>query len=327
MRLMKMIKEQKTGVLLINLGTPSAPTAYAVKQFLRDFLSDKRVVDLPDYLWQPLLRGIILPFRAPKVARLYHSIWQEEGSPLLVYAQRQQQKLSQRLSLPVALGMTYGNPSLAKAFDELCAQDVTDIVVLPLFPQYSATTTGAAFDALAKVIGTRAYFPHLHFISDYHQHPLYIHALAQQVRTCWQQHGEPERLICSYHGIPERYAAQGDLYAQHCQQTTQLLAQALGMPKDRILTSYQSRFGKEEWLKPYTDQLIQSLPKQGIEHIAVICPAFSADCLETLEEIDQQNRQFFFTAGGKQFDYIACLNDSDEHITLLAELVAPFITN
>ncbi|EKF9460301.1 ferrochelatase [Vibrio cholerae] len=316
-----MNNHKKLGILLANLGTPQAPTPQAVKAFLSQFLHDQRVVDMSRWLWCPLLHGIILPTRSPKVAKLYQSIWMDEGSPLMVYSRRQRDKLAELSQRPVELGMTYGEPSLLEGVRKLQQQGAEQIVVLPLYPQYSATTTAAVFDGLAKALRQLPVVPELHFIRDYHDHPLYIQALAKSVRASWQLHGQGDLLLCSYHGIPKRYAQNGDIYPEHCQKTTELLAQALGLPQDKVMMTYQSQFGKEEWLQPYTDKTMEALPSQGIKKLDVICPAFSVDCLETLEEIAEQNQEIFLHSGGEAFHYVPCLNDSQSHIELMAALV------
>ncbi len=313
--------KKKLGVLLANLGTPDEPTPKAVKRFLSQFLHDHRVVDLTRWIWCPLLHGVILPLRSPRVAKLYQSVWMDEGSPLLVYSKRQQEKLQQRLDYPVELGMTYGNPSLLSGVQALRDQGVEKIIVLPLYPQYSATTTAAVFDGLAKAMKTQRVLPEIDFITDYHDHPLYIRALADKVRSSWSEKGQGDVLICSYHGIPKRYADHGDIYPQHCQQTTHLLAQELGLSDQQVMMTYQSQFGKEEWLQPYTDKTMQALPSQGMKKIDILCPAFSVDCLETLEEISEENKHLFLEAGGEAFNYIACLNDSDLHIEMMVDLI------
>lgn len=313
--------KKKLGVLLANLGTPDEPTPKAVKLFLSQFLHDQRVVDLTRWIWCPLLHGIILPLRSPRVAKLYQSVWMEEGSPLLVYSKRQQKKLQQRLGVPVELGMTYGTPSLLSGVQALRDQGVEKIIVLPLYPQYSATTTAAVWDGLAKGMKTLRVIPEIDFITDYHDHPLYIRALADKVRTSWSERGQGDVLICSYHGIPKRYADNGDIYPQHCQQTTHLLAQELGLSDQQVMMTYQSQFGKEEWLQPYTDKTMQALPSQGVKKIDILCPAFAVDCLETLEEISEENKHLFLEAGGEAFNYIACLNDSDRHIEMMVDLI------
>lgn len=317
--------QTKTGILLANLGTPDAPTPGAVKRYLRQFLSDKRVVDTSRLLWWPLLRGVILPIRSPRVAKLYQSVWMEEGSPLMVYSRRQQQALAARLpDTPVALGMSYGSPSLASAVDDLLAQGVKHIVVLPLYPQYSCSTVAAVWDELARILAKRRAIPGISFIRDYAEHPDYIHALAASVRASFAVHGEPDLLLLSYHGIPQRYANQGDDYPQRCRDTTRELVSALGLPPERVMMTFQSRFGREPWLTPYTDETLKMLGEKGTKHIQVLCPGFAADCLETLEEIAVQNREIFLEAGGKQYEYIPALNADAAHIEMMVNLTAPY---
>lgn len=317
--------QMKTGILLANLGTPDAPTPGAVKRYLRQFLSDKRVVDTSRLLWWPLLRGVILPIRSPRVAKLYQSVWMEEGSPLMVYSRRQQQALAARLpDTPVALGMSYGSPSLASAVDDLLAQGVEHIVVLPLYPQYSCSTVAAVWDELARILAKKRAIPGISFIRDYAEHPDYIHALAASVRASFAVHGEPDLLLLSYHGIPQRYANQGDDYPQRCRDTTRELVSALGLPPERVMMTFQSRFGREPWLTPYTDETLKMLGEKGTKHIQVLCPGFAADCLETLEEIAVQNREIFLEAGGKQYEYIPALNADAAHIEMMVNLTAPY---
>ncbi|EMB7800802.1 Ferrochelatase [Klebsiella pneumoniae] len=317
--------QTKTGILLANLGTPDAPTPGAVKRYLRQFLSDKRVVDTSRLLWWPLLRGVILPIRSPREAKLYQSVWMEEGSPLMVYSRRQQQALAARLpDTPVALGMSYGSPSLASAVDDLLAQGVEHIVVLPLYPQYSCSTVAAVWDELARILAKKRAIPGISFIRDYAEHPDYIHALAASVRASFAVHGEPDLLLLSYHGIPQRYANQGDDYPQRCRDTTRELVSALGLPPERVMMTFQSRFGREPWLTPYTDETLKMLGEKGTKHIQVLCPGFAADCLETLEEIAVQNREIFLEAGGKQYEYIPALNADAAHIEMMVNLTAPY---
>ncbi len=317
--------QTKTGILLANLGTPDAPTPGAVKRYLRQFLSDKRVVDTSRLLWWPLLRGVILPIRSPRVAKLYQSVWMEEGSPLMVYSRRQQQALAARLpDTPVALGMSYGSPSLASAVDDLLAQGVEHIVVLPLYPQYSCSTVAAVWDELARILAKKRAIPGISFIRDYAEHPDYIHALAASVRASFAVHGEPDLLLLSYHGIPQRYANQGDDYPQRCRDTTRELVSALGLTPERVMMTFQSRFGREPWLTPYTDETLKMLGEKGTKHIQVLCPGFAADCLETLEEIAVQNREIFLEAGGKQYEYIPALNADAAHIEMMVNLTAPY---
>lgn len=312
---------KRIGILLVNLGTPVAPNSRAVKRFLSEFLHDKRVVDLSRWLWCPLLHGIILPIRSPKVAKLYQAIWMEDGSPLLVYSQRLKEKLQVLSGVPVELGMTYGEPGIRSGLQRLMSSHIDDIVILPLYPQYSATTTGAVFDAVAKALMGERVIPNIHFIRDYHEHPLYIQALASQITAYWAQHGRGDYLLCSYHGIPRRFADAGDIYPAHCEQTTMKLQQALGISSEQIGMSYQSRFGREEWLTPYTDDRFKALPSNGIKKLDVVSPAFSVDCLETLEEISQQGKSTFMQAGGEQFHYIPCLNDEDSHVEMMLGLI------
>ncbi len=316
-----MNKNNKQGVLLVNLGTPDEPSAPAVKRFLSQFLHDKRVVDMTRWLWCPILHGIILPIRSPKVAKLYQSVWMEGGSPLMVYSQKQAEKLADKLDIPVELGMTYGNPSVLTGIEKLVAQGVDEIIVLPLYPQYSSTTTAAVSDALTIAFKQMAEIPAYRFIRDYRDHPLYIKALAASVRRSWEQHGQADYLICSYHGIPKRYADNGDVYPSHCAQTTKLLQQELGLSDDQIGMTYQSRFGREEWLQPYTDKTVEALPTKGIKSLDIMTPAFAADCLETLEEISGEVQELFKEHGGERFNFIPCLNDDELHIELMVELV------
>ncbi|WP_145515236.1 ferrochelatase [Yersinia massiliensis] len=316
--------QSKLGVLMVNLGTPDAPTSKAVKRYLAEFLSDRRVVDTSPLLWWPLLRGVILPIRSPRVAKLYQSVWMEEGSPLLVYSRRQQKALAARMpDIPVELGMSYGSPNLANAIDKLLAQGVTKLVVLPLYPQYSCSTSAAVWDAVARILKGYRRLPSVSFIRDYADHPAYISALKQSVEHAFAQHGTPDRLILSFHGIPKRYVQLGDDYSQRCEDTSSALKEVLGLslPAEQIMMTYQSRFGREPWLTPYTDETLKILPAQGIKNIQLICPGFSADCLETLEEIKEQNREIFLHAGGEKFEYIPALNDDAAHIDLLEQLV------
>ncbi|CAM3634487.1 ferrochelatase [Xenorhabdus thuongxuanensis] len=317
------MSSKKYGVLLVNLGTPDAPTPAAIRCYLAKFLSDRRVVDIPPFIWKPILNGFILPFRSSRIAKLYQEIWMEEGSPLLVYSRRQQKLLGEKLvDIPIALGMTYGSPSLSQAVESLLQQGIEALIILPLYPQYSSTTSAAVFDGISKILREYRTIPTLHFVRSYATHPAYIAALKETIEQSFEKHGQPDRLIISYHGIPERLAKMGDIYPQDCKATTELLHQALDYPTDKIMMTYQSRFGYLPWLSPYTDKTMASLPSQGVEHVQVVCPGFAADCLETLEEINQQNKITFLEAGGKKFEYISALNDNDAHISLLEQLVS-----
>lgn len=314
------------GVLLTNLGTPDAPTASAVKRYLAEFLSDPRVVELPRILWIPLLRGLILPLRAKRSAQLYQKIW-DQGSPLLQIAQRQAEKLGVLLkqtyqqAIPVVLGMRYGNPSIEHALQVLRQQNVDQIVVLPLYPQYASATVGSTWDAVSRVVGRWRHVPTLHFIHQYADHPQYIQALVNRIRRHWQMTEAGERLVFSFHGLPERSIAQGDPYYDMCHKTASLVAERLGYPSEKWLVVFQSRFGWQRWLQPYCDETLRSLAKQGIRRVDIMCPGFSADCLETLEEIVVQNRELYLAAGGCELNYIPALNDDADHIALMAELV------
>jgi ferrochelatase len=316
-----LMSKQESGVLLVNLGTPDTPTAPAVKRFLRNFLSDRRVVDTPIWIWWPILRFFILPFRSPKVSKLYSSIWMEEGSPLMVYSQRQRNALQKKLDLPVALGMSYGQPSLDSAISTLIKRGVTKLTVLPLYPQFSSSTVSAVWDGLHRVFKKVRFMPEIRFIRDYADHPSYIDALRLSVMRSFSDYGKPDLLVLSYHGIPQRYADEGDDYPNRCAVTTRLLTHDLGLPNNQVAMTFQSRFGREPWLQPYTDETMKSLAKQGVRHVQVMSPGFSSDCLETLEEINGENREIFLASGGEKFEYIPALNDDDAHIEMMAKLV------
>ncbi|TNH02149.1 ferrochelatase [Testudinibacter sp. TR-2022] len=315
--------KNKIGVLLVNLGTPSAPTTAAVKHYLKQFLSDPRVIDLPRLQWSVILNAFILPRRAPRVAKLYQAIWTEQGSPLLAIGREQVQKLqhyftARQPNLIIELAMTYGEPSMQSAVDRLIAQQVQKIIVLPLYPQYSSTTTASVFDAFAHALKSHRAMPEIAFIHHYHQHPLYIQALANSIRPKLQS---DELLIFSFHGIPERYQQEGDCYAEHCHQTALLVANTLELTPSQWQVTFQSRFGKEPWLQPYTDETLQQLAQNGQKALAIVCPGFAVDCLETIEEIEEENREIFLDNGGERYQYIPALNASDEHIELLATLI------
>jgi ferrochelatase len=317
----------KTGVLLTNLGTPDSPAPRDVRRYLKQFLWDPRVVELPRPLWWLILNLVILNTRPRRSARAYAKIWTDEGSPLMVISRRQHAALQDRLDeklesqVKVALAMCYGSPSIAHGLAELRDAGVRRVLVLPLYPQYSATSSAAIFDAVtAELRGWRA-VPELRFINDYHAHPAYIAALADSVRAFQAEHGIPEKLLMSFHGIPQDYADKGDPYPCQCELTAELLAKQLGLAEGQWQFSFQSRLGPKDWLKPYTDQTLESLGKSGVRDVQVICPGFSADCLETLEEIAMENRDVFAAAGGRAYRYIPCLNDEPSHIGFLAQLV------
>ena len=317
-----------TGVLLVNLGTPESPSPADVRRYLKEFLWDSRVVELPRSLWWLVLNLVILNTRPRRSARAYAKVWTEEGSPLMVISRQQhaalQAALEQQPGAPVkvVLAMRYGKPSIAAGMQELRAAGVKRLLVLPLYPQYSATTTAAIVDAVADELRRWRVLPELRFINDYHEHPSYIEALADSVRRYQAVHGKPDRLLPSFHGIPQDYVDAGDPYATQCSRTAALLVQALDLPEDRWQLSFQSRLGPKQWLQPYTDHTLKSLGEKGVKNIQVICPGFSVDCLETLEEVSMENRDIFLEAGGEQYGYIPCLNDDAAHIRLFSELVS-----
>jgi ferrochelatase len=303
------------GILVSNLGTPDAPTPAALKRYLREFLKDPRVIDLPRWKWLPLLELLILPRRSPKSAAAYAKVWTPEGSPLLLTSKRQRALLEEKLGVPVALGMRYGNPSIARALDELLAKGSRRVLVLPLYPQYAAATTASTFDALGDALKRLRVVPEIRTVCSYHDDALYIRALARSIREVWEKGGAPKRLLLSFHGLPRRYVDLGDPYRRECEETARLLAAELGFPCE---LAFQSRFGREEWLKPYTDETLAAWGREKLESVDVVCPGFSADCLETIEEIDQENRERFEHEGGGRFRYIPALNDRVDHVEALA---------
>ncbi len=317
------------GILLTNIGTPDAPTPTAVRRYLQEFLSDPRIVELPTWLWRPILYGLILPFRSKYSARLYQKIWSDNGSPLLHITQLQAQQLQDQLTIrgheqvKVSLGMRYGRPSIAQAMEELRQAQVKKIIVLPLFPQYSAATVGSSFDAIAKVLKTWRSIPQLAFINQYAEHPLYIEALAAQIKR--HQNPAAQKLLFSFHGIPKHCITAGDPYYDACHSTAKLVAEKLGYPTEKWMVVFQSRFGKQEWLQPYCDKTLQAFPKQDIKLVDVVCPGFAADCLETLEEMAQTNQKLFIAAGGTKLNYIPALNAIPDHIQALIEIIKPYI--
>ncbi len=315
------------GVLLANLGTPDAPTTGAVRRYLRQFLLDRRVVDAPRIPWWLLLHVFILPRRSPRVASLYRSIWTDEGSPLLAITHRQatllQEKLEQRIHGPVTVvsAMRYGKPSMAQGLRRLRDAHCSPIVVLPLFPQYSGSTIGSAFDAVAEELSTWRHVPEFRFVSGYHTDDGYLGALEASIRQHWEEHGRFERLLISFHGIPQRYADAGDPYAIQCAETARLLAERLELEDGEWALAYQSRFGREPWIGPAVDRTLTAWGREGLRSVAVVSPGFAADCLETLHEIAREARALFQRAGGGSFHYIPALNDRTDHVEALAGLV------
>ena len=316
-------RSPRRGVLLVNLGTPDAPTAPAIRRYLREFLSDRRVVEFSRLFWLPVLHLFILPLRPLKLKHAYASVWTPQGSPLMAFSRRQQVALQAALGpeVPVALAMRYGNPSIADALNALGRQDVRRIVVLPLYPQYSATTTATVLDKLFELLRTWRWLPELRTVNQYHDDAGYIGALAQSVETHWQAQGRGEHLLMSFHSIPLSYFKAGDPYFCHCHKTARLLAERLGLAEGQWSVSFQSRLGRTPWLQPYTEPHVQQLAKKGLRKLDVICPGFSADCLETLEEIALRYGESFRKAGGEALRYIPALNDDPAHIAALSALV------
>ncbi len=315
----------RTAVLLVNLGTPDAPTPAALRRYLSEFLSDPRVVEIPRWAWMPILHGVILRTRPAKSAAKYASIWTPEGSPLRVWTERQTKLLQGALGerghrVLVRHAMRYGQPSIASQLGALKAEGATRILVLPLYPQYSGTTTASIFDAVAGWGRQTRHLPELRFVQRYHDDALYIDALARRLQAHWAEHGEPERLVLSFHGVPKRTLTLGDPYHCECQKTARLLAERLALPQDKVLVTFQSRLGRAEWLKPYTEPTLRSLAKQGVRRVDVACPGFVSDCLETLEEIAMEGRAAFLSAGGKSFHYVPCLNDDPRWIAALCAI-------
>ena len=315
-----------TAILLCNLGTPDAPTAPALRRYLAEFLSDRRVVEIPRIAWWPLLHGIILRTRPAKSAAKYQTIWTKKGSPLLLWTEKQASMLhgwlgQAGLLVPVLPGMRYGQPAIQQQLQVLANQGVQRILVLPLYPQYSSTTVASVFDDVTAWASRQRALPELRFVNSYHDHPGYIAALAQSVRRHWQREGaRAEKLIVSFHGIPERNVRLGDPYRAQCEETTELLASALRLAPGQYQLTFQSRFGRAAWLQPYTEPTLVALAKGGTRSVDVICPGFAADCLETLQEISQEVREAFTHAGGEQFRYIPCLNDDNAWITALSQI-------
>ncbi|QXP83452.1 ferrochelatase [Methylococcus sp. ANG] len=315
----------RLGVLLVNLGTPEAPTPKAVRRYLREFLSDPRVVEIPRALWWPILNLVVLRVRPGKSAHAYRTIWTERGSPLLAYTEDLRDLLAaDGRFAAVEIAMRYGSPSIRSKLEAL-RRRVEAIVVLPLYPQYSAATTGSAFDAVCDAVKPWRHIPSLHFIGDYYRSPAYLEAVASSIRSFWREHGRPERLLFSFHGLPKRCIDLGDPYAGQCQATAQGIARLLELNDDEWLLVYQSRFGRAEWLKPYCVDTLRELPARGIRRVDVVCPGFAVDCLETLEEIAIANRNEFLGAGGKCYRYIPALNASREHADALIGLLEPYL--
>ena len=325
------VGDAKIGILLSNLGTPDAPTKAAVKPYLRQFLSDTRVIEPPPprWIWQIILNAVILNLRPKKSAKAYKTVWDThgEGSPLLSIAKKQKNAIASELEknapgkFIVSLGMSYGNPSMGSALNELESQGCNNIIILPLYPQYAGASTGSVFDAAARELMNWRNVPDLRFISSYSKEDLYIEALANSVKEYQAAHGKPDLLLMSYHGIPKRYFDKGDNYPCQCCKTTFLLASKLNLKPNEYTMTFQSRLGAGEWMKEYTDKTLKALPAKGVKNVQVICPGFSADCLETIEEISEENHDYFMESGGEKFGYIPALNDRKDHIEFLTQLL------
>ncbi|WP_216935115.1 MULTISPECIES: ferrochelatase [unclassified Acinetobacter] len=313
----------KVTIILANLGTPDEPTVPAVRRFLKQFLSDQRVIEIPKPIWQIILRLFILPFRPKRVSQAYAQVWGQD-SPMreilfeqVAAVKAHLTRLYPQFELNVVPAMTYGNPNIQDVLAKVAEQPQEHVILFPLFPQYSATSTAPLYDAVAKWVVKQRNLPGLTVIRDYYQHPLFIQSLAQSVRDYQAVHGQPEKLLMSFHGIPQPYADKGDPYAERCRITGKLVAETLGLNEDQYAISFQSRFGKQEWIKPYTDVLLEDWAKQGVKSIQVMSPAFSADCLETLEELAMENAETFKSLGGESYRYIPALNSREDHLQLL----------
>lgn len=316
-----------TGILLVNLGTPDEPSRSALRRYLKEFLSDKRVVEIPRLVWLPILYLVILTCRPSKSAALYKSVWLKEGSPLMVHSVSQQKALQKEMSIRfrgpmnVELAMRYGKPSIKQGLNNLKQQGAKRILVLPLYPQYSATTTATTYDKVFSILKKWRWVPELRFVGQYNDEQSYIEALARSVESHWKENERGECLLMSFHGLPKRNLLLGDPYFCQCHKTGRLLARRLNLKDNEWKLTFQSRFGKAEWLQPYTEQTLKALPDQGVKALDVICPGFPADCLETLEEIAVENRDYFLKAGGESYQYIPALNDAKDHIQALADIV------
>jgi len=314
-----------TAVLLCNLGTPDAPTPQAVRRYLAEFLADPRVVEIPRAAWLPILYGAILPLRSPQSARKYRSIWMPEGSPLMVWTERQAKRLQGWLGerghrVRVAHAMRYGSPAIARELDALADAGAERILVLTAYPQYSGTTTASVIDAVADWTRTRRHIPELRFVNRYHDDRGYLQALARRIERHWREHGRPEHLVMSFHGVPERTMRLGDPYVSECRTTARLLAEWLQLAPQQYTLSFQSRFGKAKWVEPYTQPTVEALARKGVKRLDVVCPGFVADCLETLEEIGMEVRDAFLANGGREYRYISCLNEDTEWIAALGNI-------
>jgi ferrochelatase len=321
----------KVGVLITNLGTPDAPKKKQLRAYLKEFLSDPRVVEVPRLIWWFILNLVILNIRPSRSEKAYSTVWTDRGSPLMYHTQDQANALRKKLQLTygenvvVEFAMRYGSPSVDSVIDNMLQQGVRKLVVLPLYPQYCASTTASTFDAVAASLSKKRWMPELQFITHYHDKTEYIQAVADKIRGHWKKNGQSDKLIFSYHGIPKRYLTNGDPYHCECYKTSRLIAENLGLTKEQYFVSFQSRFGREEWLKPYTDHSLKQFAADGVKSVQVVCPGFSADCLETIEEIGIENRDYFLEAGGEDYQYIEALNADDSHIFAMANILQPYL--
>ena len=318
------MSHKKIGILLANLGSPTAPTTKAVRRFLKDFLGDPRVVNLPRSLWWLILNFFVLPFRPSRSAKAYRKVWHEKGSPLTYLTRQLTENVAEQLKpkgISVNYAMRYGEPSIATQLKAFKKAGITDVIVLPLYPQYSSTTTASIYDDLTKELKQWRHLPSFQFISDYHQDSHYIAAVAASIEQAWREQPKNELLVMSFHGLPEQLTQWGDPYFHHCHKTAALIAEKLGLTEKQWMIVFQSRFGKAQWLKPYCVDTLQVLPTQGIKAIDIVCPGFAVDCLETLEEIAMENKAIFIEAGGTDYRYIPCLNDSQAHVDALINLL------
>lgn len=317
----------QSGIVLVNLGTPDAPTARATRRYLAEFLADPRVVELPAVLWLPLLHGLILRTRPARSAANYQKIWTDEGSPLLVHTQSLAAEVGQQLGQSVSVAMRYGNPSLASVLGQLHDRGLDRLIIVPLYPQYAGATTGTVFDKVTEIMSTWRFVPGLHMVEPWYDNPRYIAALAGSVRSHWREHGRGQRLLMSFHGVPRATLENGDPYFCHCHKTARLLAQDLDLADDQWQLAFQSRFGRARWLEPSVTDVLATWGEQDVGDIDVICPGFATDCLETLEEIAITDAEIYQDAGGGALRYIPCLNESDAHARLLVELITPLLAH
>ena len=318
--------KERLGILLTNLGTPDEPNKKFLKIYLKEFLSDPRVIEGPKLIWQIILRLIILNLRPQKVAKLYKSVWTKKGGPLLVMLKKQKKGIEKILkrklkNAHIEVGMRYGNPSLKNGLEKLREKKCRRILILPLYPQYCAATTGSTFDKITETLRKWRWIPEIRFINNYFDNPFYINCLVESIKNNWKKNRKTQKLIFSYHGIPKKYLLKGDPYHCFCQKTTRLVAEKMKLKEEEYMTTFQSRFGPDEWLQPYTDKTLEELPAKGIKKIHIISPGFSSDCLETLEELGVENKDNFLKAGGNEYYYIKCLNDNSNHLKMLSDLI------